>query len=294
MAKKIVRTLVDSKGNLVKYLVEGTDQWLTREVAIQKATSGEIDAVVVRPQKGLPYLRAKGNKNQVDNLQKIAIRPRRGIYSEWHFASGFAPPHSRPDPNAGWESKPRNLGDTIQARALWITTLAEPVSYMINLPNMSIFFNHWLGNSGQELSFNMGDFMAVSAAERDTVKEALRGAAEFAELNLKVGQSANAMTLSKPRPTGSLSVESTDWWNSVGGHTGYAKALLKKLSYTEFQMDLEYRLEDFFTFGGKGFFPGFHQWHLKGLAHDFLVNGVFTRIDLGWKLGEFESVLQDQ
>ncbi len=62
------------------------------------------------------------------------------------------------------------------------------------------------------------------------------------------------MTLSKPRPTGSLSVESTDWRNSVGGHTGYAKALLKKLSYTKFQMDLEYRLEDFFTFGAKASF----------------------------------------
>ncbi len=59
MAKKIVRTWVDSKGNLVKSLAEGTDQWLTREVAIQKATSGEIDAVVVRPQKGLPSRWAK-------------------------------------------------------------------------------------------------------------------------------------------------------------------------------------------------------------------------------------------
>lgn len=112
MGKKIIRTIADARGNLVKFLAEGTDTWLTKELAIQKATAGEIDAIVVRPKKGLSYLRAKGDKSAVNNFDKIAIRPRKRIYSEWHFATGAAPPYARPNPNTGWNTKPRSIGDT--------------------------------------------------------------------------------------------------------------------------------------------------------------------------------------
>lgn len=87
-----------------------------------------------------------------------------------------------------------------------------------------------------------------------------------------------------------MSTENVDLWYAVGGHTGYAKALIRKTSFTNFEMEFLYRLEDLFTFGGKTFFPKYHEWHLKGLAHDFLVNGEFRK-SVSWEIGRFDGTL---
>ncbi len=289
MAKKIIRTIADGKGRLIKFLPEGTDTWLSKDQAVEKARAKEIDAVVVKGKNGQFYLRSKGDRNLPNNFDKIAIRPRRGIAGEWKFATGIAPPHSRQDPNKGWNSKPRTFKDTAERLTYWIANEAENISIMY-LPYMKIIFSHWLGNSGEELMLNMREYISQSTDEYKTVQNALIGAAEFAEANLRVGQSKTIMTEVAARSATHLQRDSEDLWYAVGGHTGYAKALIKKTSVSEFEIDFFYRLEDFFTFGGKGFFPEYHEWHLKGLAHDFLVAGEFKKT-VKWKIGKFDATL---
>lgn len=289
MAKKIIRTVAAKNGNLIKFLPEGTDTWLSLDQAIEQARAKKIDAVVARNKNGQLYLRAKSDKNVPNNFDKIAIKSKKGIGAEWKFATGIAPPHSRQDPNKGWNSKARTLDDTIERLTYWVANEAESISIMY-LPWMKIIFSHWLSNSGEELMLNIYKYISESSAEYETVQEALSAAADFAEVNLKVGQSRTIMTESAPRRAGNMQTENTDLWYAIGGHTGYAKALIKKISITDFEIDFFYRLEDFFTFGGKTFFPEYHEWHLKGLAHDFLIGAEYKKT-VKWKMGEFDPTL---
>lgn len=289
MPNKIIRTVADGSGKLIKFLPEASDTWLSLDQAIRLAEIRAIDAVVVRPKKGAPYLRARGDKTQANNFDTIAIRPKRGVGGEWHFATGVAPPHARPNPNAGWNTKKRSLKDSAQSITTWVATKipAAGLSALV-LPYMKRFFDHWKGNTGTELEISMNRFLYVSSAERDTVNQALLGAAELAEANLTIGPGRTIMTNSAPRKAGNLQAESEDLWYAVGGHTGFGKALIRKIDSVNFEMTFEWRLEDFFTFGGKGFFPGLHQWHLKGLAHDFLVSGTWEKT-FKWRIGKFNG-----
>jgi RHS repeat-associated protein len=211
------------------------------------------------------------------------------LCSEWHFATGNRPDYTRPNTSLDWNSKHRNLIDVAKFKALKTTfELLFPVGLY---PEMWGMFEHWLNDTGTEYFINMKEFLRVSSAERSTCDTLLTCAAKFAENHLGPGQERTIMTNSQGRNIGNLSSESFDWFFAVGNHTGFGKALAKTSDGCSYSLSFTWRLEDAFTFHNKAYFPEMNEYHLKGLAKDFLVTGVFQKT-YKWKKGSFKGKCQ--
>lgn len=59
---------------LVRFLIEGESRYLSLAAAIRLADAGAIDAVVVRPSSGQPYLRSRADGTHANNFGAMAER----------------------------------------------------------------------------------------------------------------------------------------------------------------------------------------------------------------------------
>lgn len=74
LPRKIIQTLLDDNDSLIEYLLEDDEEFTPKAEAVRLASSGEVDAIVVRPKKGAPYLRAKGDRTKNNNLRQLAVK----------------------------------------------------------------------------------------------------------------------------------------------------------------------------------------------------------------------------
>lgn len=72
--KKIVQTVVDKNDTLAAFLVEGQQEYVTKEEAIRLVQMNAIDAEIVRPKNKQPYIRERGNKTKKDNFRNLAVK----------------------------------------------------------------------------------------------------------------------------------------------------------------------------------------------------------------------------
>ena len=72
--RRVVQTRVDARGVLNEFLLEGDEDFITKEVALRMAEAGEIDAQVIRPKNRDAYLRDRPDKNKADNFLEIVVR----------------------------------------------------------------------------------------------------------------------------------------------------------------------------------------------------------------------------
>lgn len=71
--KSVTQTTKGKTGSLETFFVEGLG-WIDKDHALALAEQGELEnAVVVRPAKGLPYLRARPDRNGSNNFLALAI-----------------------------------------------------------------------------------------------------------------------------------------------------------------------------------------------------------------------------
>ena len=70
--KQIVDAKNDSDGNITAVKLEGNKTFTPINKAIEMAKNGKVDAIVVKPKGGNPYLRSKPDGKKKNNLDYLA------------------------------------------------------------------------------------------------------------------------------------------------------------------------------------------------------------------------------